>query len=63
MATIGRLMKKLDMVVSSVFDTRVDHAPDFLGDAFGIYVHPSRDLLNPVDYHAVARIQTIQDHP
>jgi hypothetical protein len=29
MATIGRLMKKLDTVVSSAFDERVDYPPGF----------------------------------
>jgi len=29
MATIGRLMKKLDTVVSSAMDERVDYAPGF----------------------------------
>jgi hypothetical protein len=40
MATIGRLIKKLDTVVSSVLDTRVDHPPDFLGDALGFTRSP-----------------------
>jgi hypothetical protein len=35
MATIGRLMKKLDTVVSSAFDERVDYAPGFCWDSLG----------------------------
>jgi hypothetical protein len=40
MATIGRLMKKLDTVVSSAFDERVDYAPGFGGDALGFTCIP-----------------------
>jgi hypothetical protein len=35
MATIGRLMKKLDTVVSSAMDERVDYAPAFCRDSLG----------------------------
>jgi hypothetical protein len=35
MATIGRLMKKLDTIVSSAVDERVDYAPGFCGDSLG----------------------------
>jgi hypothetical protein len=35
MATIGRLMKKLDTVISSALDERVDYAPGFCWHSLG----------------------------
>src|SRR5580704_3031621 len=57
MATIGRLIKKFDMVVSSVA------RPGPLARRFWFNVHARRDLLNSVDDHSVTRIQPIADHP
>src|SRR5580658_9490814 len=57
MATIGRLIKKFDIVVSSVA------RPGLLARRFWFNVHARRDLLKPIDDHALTRIQPIADHP
>src|SRR5258708_5137474 len=57
MATIGRLIKKFDTVVSSVA------RPRRLARRFQFYMHAGRDLLNPVDDHTLTRIQPIANHP
>src|ERR1700722_1292090 len=57
MATIGRLIKKFDMVVSSVA------WPRRLARRFRFYMHAGTNLLNPVDDHALARIQPVANHP
>src|SRR4029077_17249080 len=57
MATIGRFMKKFDTVISSVA------RPGLVARRFWFNVHARCDLLNPVDDHALTRVQPIADDP
>src|SRR5260370_41279428 len=57
MATMGRLMKKFDMVVSSVA------RPGRLALRFRFYMRARTNLLNPVHDHAITAIQPIANHP
>src|SRR5579863_251059 len=57
MATIGRLIKKLDM--ASPLVARQGR----LARRFRFHMHARTDLLNPIDDHALTRIQPIPNHP
>src|SRR5579862_3840050 len=57
MATIGRLIKKLDM--ASPLVARQGR----LARRFRFHMHARTDLLNPIDDHALTRIQPIANHP